>query len=92
MRERILSTLFSIGLLLIGSLFSHFFWQKETNTSRLNKDIEILKESKLDKTDFNAYKSEHNLQQIRDLEHMQKYFDTRFDDLKEFIKAQNRNR
>lgn len=92
MRERLISTSFSIGLLFVGALFSHFFWQKETNSVRLNKQIELLEKNKADKAELLEFKNENARLHESEKRDMKEYFDTRFEDLKSFMIELNKRK
>lgn len=87
MRDRIINVSFSIGLLFIGGLFSHFFWVKETGSQRINNEIEVLKKEKLDKVEFIKHVDDQKKERQDDKQELKEYMGVQFQDIKELIKA-----
>lgn len=97
-RDRLINTtIASVGSLIVALSVSYIAYNRDGNIT-ISKDLEVLKKTKadkaelvekLDKDEFNRYKKEQALIRKQERDEMKEYFDTRFEDLKDFIKLYN---
>ena len=82
----LVSGLFSIMCVLLAFNLN----QDAVANNSVNEEIEVLKVTKLDKTDFSSYKQEHIIyheQEQKYVDQIKLHFDDKFEDLKQYIDA-----